>query len=106
MAYSEELVDTVWQSARALSEFDAAVWRRDACGAWIRREHYGNARSDFGWNIVNVSAGEPDVPANLRALHHANTYDRANHSLKCHVRADDTGTPASAHSREPRNRTI
>ena len=106
MAYREELVDAVWQSARALSDFDAEVWRRDVCGAWIRREHYEHARSDFGWKIVNVSAGEPDVPENLRALHHANDYDRANHRPKCRVRADDIDVPASGHSRMPRNREI
>lgn len=104
MAYSEELISTVWQSARALYDFDGEVWRRDMCGAWIRRDHYGNDRSDFGWKIVNVSAGEPDAAAHLRALHHANAYDRANQKATCRLRADDDDAPASAHTRVPRNR--
>lgn len=106
MAYSEQTIAAVWQGARAFSDIAAEQWRRDFCGAWMRREHYGNERSEFGWKIVNVSPGGPDDVANLRAVHHANGYDMANQAPKCHVRADDAEVPASAHSREPRNRPV
>lgn len=35
-ARNEPLIDAVWQHGRAMPEADAAHWRQDACGAWMR----------------------------------------------------------------------
>ena len=40
MAFSEELIQQVWETARGMTELSPELWRRDECGAWIRREHY------------------------------------------------------------------
>ena len=104
MPFSKETIEKVWLHARAATELDPEVWRKDECGAWIRREHYGREDSEFGWNIVNVSAGEPDALENLRPMHHANRYDRANRRARCKVKADQAGLPATGRVREPRNR--
>ena len=103
-AFSNETIDKVWEKARGATEPNAEIWRRDECGAWIKHDQYGHERSEFGWKIENVSLGGPDTPANLRALHHANSYDRASGRAKCHVTADQTATPVMEHIREPRNR--
>lgn len=104
MAHSEEVIRQVWEKARGMTELSPELWRRDECGAWIRRDHYGQTRSDFGWKIENVSVGGPDTVENLRAFHHANSYDRAGRHARCRVTADQTDIPVTGHVREPRNR--
>src|SRR3972149_859114 len=101
---NEELIQQVWLKARGTRELAPDTWRKDECGAWIRREHYGQEHSEFGWKIENVSLGGPDCLENLRPFHHANTYDHANRRAKRRVIADQTGMPVTEHIREPRNR--
>jgi hypothetical protein len=72
----------------------------------MKRQHYGNERSEYGWKIENVSAGGPDVLENLRPFHHENAFDRANGQAKCHVTADRTGIEPREHIAQPRNRNI
>ena len=104
MAFDDKTIERVWQKARAMTEPTSELWRQDECGAWIRRDHYGAAHSEFGWKIENVSAGGADVLENLRPFHHANGFDRATRQARCHVKADRTGVPVMEHIREPRNR--
>lgn len=106
MEYSEQLVQQVWEKARANVDISADLWREDECGAWINRRHYGDTHSDFGWKIANVSAGGPDTLENLRAFHHRNPYDIAIQQAKCHVTADRTGLAAFEHTFQPRNRNV
>ena len=103
-AFSNETIDKVWQNARGMTEPSVGIWRRDECGAWIKRDQYGYEQSEFGWRIENVSLGGPDTLENLRALHRANTYDRASGRAKCHMTADQTATSVMEHIRESRNR--
>jgi hypothetical protein len=104
MPFSKDVVDKVWPHARVMTDLDPQTWRKDECGAWIRREHYGREDSDFGWKIVNVAAGGSDTVENLRPLQHANRYDRAGQRALCKVTSDQTDLPATARTREPRNR--
>lgn len=104
MEHSEHMVQQVWEKGRATGEQDRDTWRKDQCGAWIRREHYARAESEFGWKISNISAGGPDSLENLQPLNCANTYDRANHHAQCHLAADMSGVPAPERVLEPRNR--
>lgn len=106
MNLKPELVDIVWQHARAMSEADPATWRQDACGAWIRRDQLGRDHAEFGWRIENVSAGGPNDPANLRPFHWRNRFDVANDRPHCQVTADRAGTPAGEYVRPPRNRSV
>jgi hypothetical protein len=104
MPYDKETIDKVWQHGRVMTDLDPALWRKDECGAWMRREHYGRESSEFGWKIVNVSIGGPDTADNLRPLQHANSYDRGERRAHRKVTADQTDLPATARVREPRNR--
>jgi len=106
MPFNKEVVASVWQHARVMSDLDPEGWRQDQCGAWIRREHYGREDSEFGWKIVNVSVGGPDTVENLRPLHHSNGYDRAGQRAHCKVRADQANTQGTSRIREPRNRAV
>ncbi len=105
MAYSDNLVQQVWEKARAYTEIDGGTWREDECGAWIRRDEYGRADSEFGWKIVNISAGGQGTAESLRPLHYRNDYDVANRRHTRRVVADRTGMPVFEHNFQPRNRS-
>jgi len=104
MRLSEQLIQQVWEKGRASTDISADQWREDECGAWIAREDYGKADSDFGWKIVNVTSGAPNTPENLRPFHIRNDYDVANHQPKRRVTADRTGLATFERSLDPRNR--
>jgi hypothetical protein len=106
MEYNEQLIQQVWEKARVNTDANMDQWREDECGAWIAREHYRDTGSNFGWMIVNVSAGGPDILENLRPLHHRNSYNIGSQYAQCHVTADRTGLPPFEHSFEPRNRDV
>lgn len=104
MEFTDYLVQQVWDKARATTEQDRDTWRRDQCGAWMRREHYGRTDSEFGWRIENITAGGPNDLENLHAFNCANPYDRAARRAHCHLVADLAGVPAPEIVLEPRNR--
>ena len=103
--HSERIVQEVWAKGRATADADPNLWRKDACGAWMRRDHYGRAQSEFAWKIENVSAGGFETPESLRPFNCANSYDRANARSHCRLTADMSGVPTPARVLEPRNRT-
>jgi hypothetical protein len=101
-----ELIDAVWEHGRVMPEADGATWRQDACGAWMRREHFGREDSDFGWKLVKVVPGGADSAENLRPYHWRNGYDIANRRPHCRVTADRSNVPAERYAMPPRNREV
>ena len=68
---TEETIEQVWQRATKVENYDPASIRKDACGAWILRNQYGNRSSMFGWEIDHVypkALGGDDALDNLRAM--------------------------------------
>ncbi len=98
-----ELIDAVWQHGRAMPEADSSLWRQDACGAWMRRDHFGREDSEFGWKMERISAGSPDSPETLRPFHVRNHYDIANRRPHCRTAADRSDVPAEKYAHPPRN---
>ena len=43
-AITEELKRKVWSKALAADRYDAAHYRKDACGAWICFDKYGTGK--------------------------------------------------------------
>ena len=105
-AQGPELAQAVWAHGRVMPEADAAHWRQDACGAWMRREHLGREDSEFGWKMERVSVGGPDSPGNLRPFNLRNHYDLANGRQQCRLTADRSNVPAEKYASPPRNRQI
>ncbi len=69
--FSEETIQNVWNKASVVDGFDSAAIRKDSCGAWIIRNHYGQRDSDYGWEIDHVfpeALGGGDDIINLRAM--------------------------------------
>lgn len=68
---TDEIIDLVWGRAMAVEGYDPMSIRKDACGAWILRSHYGNRNSIFGWEVDHVYPqvlGGDDALDNLRAM--------------------------------------
>jgi hypothetical protein len=100
MAFSENTIQQVWEKARGLPGMDSAEWRQDQCGAWLNREQYNNADSDYGWKIENINAGNPE---DLQPFHRENAYDIEHHQAHCRVTADRSGLAPTQSVDHPRN---
>lgn len=90
MAFSEEMIQKVWEKGSIVPNNDPKIWRKDQCGAWIYRAAYGK-QSDYGWNIDHVtpqSKGGGDEISNLRPLHWENNARKADGNLSCAITSD------------------
>lgn len=75
----EGLINRIWEKAQKVDNFDPKQFRKDACGAWIIRNHYGLRDSIYGWEIDHVfpqSLGGGDDEANLRAMQWENNMSK------------------------------
>ncbi|MCY3788620.1 MAG: HNH endonuclease signature motif containing protein [Gemmatimonadetes bacterium] len=67
-------VDEVWKKGKIVPNNNPDVYRKDVCGAFIRRDQYGT-QAEYGWEIDHikpVSKGGSDYIGNLRPLHWRN----------------------------------
>ena len=90
--FTTATVSAVWQKAAIVTGNDPAVRRKDACGAFIRRQDYGDTTSQYGWEIDHirpVAAGGTDDMANLQALQWENNRHKSDNypQWSCKVRA-------------------
>ena len=79
-----QLTEAAWRHGRVMPEADPAHWRQDACGAWMRYEHYGR-EGDFGWKTEKLSAGGAEAADDVRPFHWQNGYDIANSQPRCRL---------------------
>ena len=88
MAFSDQQIQEAWNHASAVEGYDQSRFRKDACGAWIIRDKYGDTDSSYGWVIDHVvpqsllrekGISEPmiDNSLNLRALQHENNESKS-----------------------------
>lgn len=69
MTFSEDTIQRVWdEKGRVVPNADPSTWRKDECGAWIKRSHYGDHDSEFGWRIDFITPGGSSELSNLRVL--------------------------------------
>lgn len=84
MSFSPEKIQQVWEKGTYVTN----EWRKDACGAWIHRDHYGHTETDYGWEIDHIipkARGGSDDLSNLRPLHHMNNRAKAEGRTDCVV---------------------
>ena len=85
---TEEQIQDAWNRATVVEGFDKNRYRKDACGAWIIRNKYGDTDSLYGWQVDHIvpqsllrdkgfSDGMIDNSLNLRALQHENNESKS-----------------------------
>ena len=88
MAFSNQQIQDVWDRANKEDGYDPSRFRKDACGAWILRDKYGDTDSLYGWVIDHIvpqallekkgiCAEEIDDSMNLRAMQHENNASKS-----------------------------
>lgn len=85
---TEEQIQDAWNHATVVDGFDKDRYRKDACGAWIIRNKYGDTDSLYGWEVDHIvpqsllrdkgfSESMIDNSLNLRALQHENNASKS-----------------------------
>lgn len=88
MAFSKQQIQDVWNRASAVEGYDPTRFRKDACGAWIMWDKYGDTDSLYGWEVDHIvpqalleekgfSKEMIDRQENLRALQHENNASKS-----------------------------
>ena len=90
MNYDENTIEEVWKKGKISPDNSPGVFRKDECGAWIKRAEYGNRQSQYGWEIDHISPDGSDNLSNLRPLQWENNVDKSDGRLKCNITASGT----------------
>jgi hypothetical protein len=86
--FSEDIIWQVWSKGEIFGGNDPVFWRKDMCGAWIFRSHFGRKDSEYGWVIDHIkplSDGGSDDISNLTPIHWENTLRKADGNIECHA---------------------
>ena len=54
MDISDEIIKIVWEKGITEPHYDSEKFRKDACGAWIAWDRYGDTHSPYGWQIDHI----------------------------------------------------
>ena len=88
MSYSDEQVDSIWKKGIVVEGYDPNIIRQDACGAWILRSSFGQADSEYCWEVdhicpksfllkMGIAENLIDDLKNLRPLNRKNNISKA-----------------------------
>ncbi len=84
-------INAVWARGKVVPGYDPNVYRKDACGAWMKKGSYADT-TQYGWeidHIMPVSKGGSDALSNLQPLQWENNRHKGDDwpQWTCKVRA-------------------
>jgi hypothetical protein len=90
-SFDTATINAVWAKGTIVPGYDSTVYRKDRCGAWMRRNDYGQI-TDYGWEIDHnkpVILGGGDELSNLQPLQWSNNRHKSDNypNWKCKVSA-------------------
>jgi len=90
-AFEPETIAAVWRKGQSVADYDPNDYRKDSCGAWMRKASYGTT-GDYGWEIDHnkpVAKGGTDDIDNLQPLHWQNNRGKSDNypNWQCTVKA-------------------
>jgi len=53
-SFDSNLIEAVWKKGVIVPGNDPSIFRKDSCGAWIKRSDYGDVNSIYGWEIDHI----------------------------------------------------
>lgn len=77
--FSETQIQNVWNKGLSQENYNSDKYRKDCCGAWIKRDDYGKNTS-FGWTVDHVypeSKGGSNDLLNLRPMQWENNLSKS-----------------------------
>ena len=89
--FTEKQIQQIWNKAIIITDFDSTIYRKDSCGAWIIRSHYGERDSEYGWEIdhlISKKHGGNDEISNLRPLQWQNKSNKSGDVLVCRITSE------------------
>jgi hypothetical protein len=92
MAFTDEIIEKVWEKGTIVPSYDNKKFRKDQCEAWIIRDQYGNRNSVYGWkidHITSVANNGGDELSNLRPLQWQNNVLTSDGRLKCKITSNE-----------------
>jgi hypothetical protein len=78
--FGNTTVEAVWNKGTPISGYDSKMWRRDKCGHAMKRDDYGNTKSEYGWEVDHikpVAKGGSDDLGNLHPLYWETNRDKS-----------------------------
>ncbi|MDW3195858.1 MAG: HNH endonuclease signature motif containing protein [Cytophagales bacterium] len=72
--YTEKEIEEIWKKAEPAGSPDPINLRTDPCGAWIKKDQYGE-KTEYGWSVDHAfpkKNGGTDDLENLRPMQHKN----------------------------------
>ena len=91
-SFDESTVNAVWQKGQIIFGQDPNIYRKDTCGALMKKSEYGNTNSQYGWEIDHIkpsSLGGSDALYNLQPLQWENNRSKSDNwpHWSCKVKA-------------------
>ncbi len=85
MILTEKVVQQVWEKGIVVKNNSPVFWRKDRCGAWMKRSEYGNRASSYGWEIDYITVDQMPGVDNFQPLQWKNQVNKADNSIVCQV---------------------